>query len=91
MQKIDGKNVLVKIPVEDLKRLEKIMKRHKLSKAQAVRNVLVMGLDFYEDAERLGIPQTVALFDGIKGFLLSKELGENPGLLEVVDAQGNAL
>jgi len=71
MLKIEGEKVFTKVTEGDLRRLEKIMKRHTITKAQALRNVLSMGLDVYEDLEKLGVPQTVALFDGLKGKLSS--------------------
>lgn len=66
MQKIEGKKVVVKVEAKDIKRLEKIQKRHKITQSQAVRNILAMGLDVYEDLAKIGVPQTVALFDGMK-------------------------
>ena len=67
MRKVQGPRIHAQIEDTDLQRLEKVMKRHKLTRSEALRNMLCLGLDVYEDSELFGIPQTVAVFDGMKG------------------------
>jgi len=73
MSKSESKRVVTVMPVEELRRLDKVMKRHGVNQSQAVRNILSMGMDVYEDLERIGIPQTLAFFDGLSGKLKAEK------------------
>lgn len=55
--KIEGRQVAVFLTDEQLVRLEKIAKRHKISRAEATRRMLDLGLDVYETYSSVGIPQ----------------------------------
>ena len=74
MDKIDGPKVHMQFEEKDLERLQKIMKRHKLNRSQAIRNMVSLGLDVYEDLSKLGVPQAVAVFDGLKNRIKDIEL-----------------
>lgn len=80
MGKVFEKLVTVRLSAEHLKAVEVVMKRHRLNQTDSVRCLMGLGIDLYSDLGRLGIPQTIALFDGVKGKLSPSEDLENGGL-----------
>lgn len=80
MQNKVGPKLAVHISEKDLERLDKIMSRHKLTRSQAIRNMLSLGLDVYEDLSFIGVPQAVAVFDGLKGRIKGIEIADDEAL-----------
>ena len=57
MQKIHGPRITITITQEQEDQLQKIMKRHKLKRNQAVRKMMDLGLETYSTYEMIGVPQ----------------------------------
>lgn len=67
MQKIPGgERTTLIMSGELVAKLEKIEKRHSLTRAEAIRRMLDLGIDVYEDFETLGIPQLTERISKIK-------------------------
>jgi len=54
MQKI-GKQIHLTVTPEQEERVTKISKRLNISKAHVYRNMIDVGLDFYDDLEKVGV------------------------------------
>lgn len=60
MQKIGGP-IVITVP-EDLKaRIDAISKKYDLSRAEAARRIMTLGIEVFEDFERIGIPQVAEM------------------------------
>lgn len=57
MQKIEGPRIPIIFTQEQIERLDRIASRHKLTRSEAMRRILDLGIDVYEDFEAFGIPQ----------------------------------
>ena len=71
-----GNTTTVRLLEEHEGTIEQVMKRHRLKRSDAIRALMSLGCDLYTDLERIGIPQTIAIFDGIKGSLTAKSVSE---------------
>lgn len=56
MQRI-GDQICFNIPDDMKEKVDLIIKRHKMTRAEAVRALLSLGVEVYEDFEKVGIPQ----------------------------------
>jgi len=73
MRKIEGKPATFIIP-EDLQPLiERLTERHNIKEAQALRALLLLGADFYQDMEKVGLPQTAAFIQSLRDRLHKKQ------------------
>lgn len=60
MQKI-GDYIGITVPDELKNGIDRVAKRHNLTRAEAARRILTLGLEFYEDFENIGVPQLVEM------------------------------
>jgi hypothetical protein len=68
-QKIGEHRITITVSPEQLERIEKIMKRHDIKKAQVVRNVMDVGLDVYDELSIIGIRGSYELYEKCKGWI----------------------
>lgn len=54
MQRIDGTSLHVIVDTETLQRIDKIAQRQRLKRSQAMRRLMQVGCDVYEDLEAVG-------------------------------------
>jgi len=66
MQRIEGKRKMIIFPQEQLERLEKIKERHGITESEAVRKMVGLGLDIYEDYSYIGLPQLAEFTKRVK-------------------------
>ncbi|MFA4871439.1 MAG: hypothetical protein WC623_24785 [Pedobacter sp.] len=65
MQKI-GDKIQVIVPDEMKNEVNRIAKRHELSQSAAARKLMELGLEFYQEFEKIGVPQTVEMIKKVK-------------------------
>lgn len=65
-QYIGDDRFLVTLSPETTKRLKRICEKHGLKKATAIRNLTEVGLDVYEDLEKVGVVKGVLLVESVK-------------------------
>lgn len=75
MQKIEGKHIDVLIPAEMVLRLDKVAARHNLTRSQAMRNMIDVGLSLYDDFESVGVVKLVEVVTRAKK-AIRKEIGQ---------------
>jgi hypothetical protein len=69
MQRIEGRMCKFIIPQEAVELVDRIKERHQIKEAQAIRAIFLLGFEFYEDLEKLGIPQTASFIERFKNKL----------------------
>jgi metal-responsive CopG/Arc/MetJ family transcriptional regulator len=65
MQRI-GEQINITIPDELKARIDRVAKRHKLTRAETVRRLLTLGIEVYVEGEKFGIPQLAEMITKAK-------------------------
>jgi len=66
MERIVGKKKQVHFYKEQIDRLAKISKRHGITESEAIRKMMDLGLDVYEEYSYIGLPQLADFVKRVK-------------------------
>ena len=67
MQKMEGRKIEMMMRDKMLKRIEKIQKRHGMTRSEVIRRLCHYSLETYDDFETVGVPQAIELARKLKG------------------------
>ena len=67
MQRMNGRKIEMMMTDKMLKRIEKLQKRHGMTRSEVIRRLCHYSLETYDDFESVGVPQAVELARKLKG------------------------
>lgn len=73
MQKIDGFKTSFVMTNEHIEKLDKIARKHKTTRSEALRMMLDLGIDVYSDLETIGVPQLAQKVKEMKKWIREKK------------------
>ena len=67
MQKMDGRKIEMMMTDKMLNRIERIQKKHGMTRSEVIRRLCNYSLETYDDFESVGVPQAIELARKLKG------------------------